>query len=267
MTVFEGYARYYDLLYGDKDYRAEVTYLEGLIERFGVSEPREGGADKRLLELGCGTGNHGTIFVEDGFSVCGVDFSEEMLSGARKRIEGLPEGVARKIKVSHGDVRTVRLDERFDYITCPFHVINYQTTDSDLKELLETAAFHLEEGGLFIFDCWYGPAVESDRPELRVKRVEDKEYRITRIAEPEMDAAARRVDVRYELFITEKESGEIESLKEIHPMRYLFPDEVEEFLKGGGFELLHSEEWLTGKVPGIDTWSVTFVARKGGGGF
>jgi hypothetical protein len=45
-------------------------------------------------------------------------------------------------------------------------------------------------------------------------------------------------------------------------MRYLFKPEVAMMLKLAGLELIHGEEWLTGKVPGFDTWGVCFVARR-----
>jgi len=33
-SVFADYARYYDLLYKDKDYEGEADYVDGLIRRF-----------------------------------------------------------------------------------------------------------------------------------------------------------------------------------------------------------------------------------------
>lgn len=35
-TVFKDYSRYYNLLYRDKDYMAEVEYISSLLERFSV---------------------------------------------------------------------------------------------------------------------------------------------------------------------------------------------------------------------------------------
>ena len=34
--VFDAYARYYDLLYKDKDYAGEAAYVHGLIQKYGT---------------------------------------------------------------------------------------------------------------------------------------------------------------------------------------------------------------------------------------
>lgn len=66
MTIFGDYARYYDVLYQDKDYAGEADFvLSCLVRRQG--EPRT------LLDLGCGTGRHGLEMARRGVSVTGVD--------------------------------------------------------------------------------------------------------------------------------------------------------------------------------------------------
>jgi hypothetical protein len=54
-----------------------------------------------------------------------------------------------------------------------FHVFSYQTTNGDLVAALTTAKEHLNPDGILIFDCWYGPAVLSNKPTIRVKTIED----------------------------------------------------------------------------------------------
>ena len=50
-----------------------------------------------------------------------------------------------------------------------FAVLGYQHTNADVLDALATARAHLDVGGLFAFDVWYGPAVLSERPSERVK--------------------------------------------------------------------------------------------------
>ena len=59
-AVFNSYSRYYNLLYRDKDYLAEVEYILDLIRRFSVS-------GTQLLEFGSGTGKHGRLLAERGY--------------------------------------------------------------------------------------------------------------------------------------------------------------------------------------------------------
>lgn len=249
MSVFDAYAEYYDLLYAEKEYQREVEYVNRHIQSH-VAE-----ADT-LLDLGCGTGRHALEFANQGFEVMGIDQSARMVDSARARTN-----TDQSVEVAQDDVRSARLDRNFDVVTALFHVVSYQQSNKDLRQSLETVRDHLADGGLFVFDCWYGPAVLTIRPETRIKRLENKDVRITRIAEPEMYANANLVDVNYTIFVEEKGCNRIEELEETHTMRYLFKPEVDSLLQEYGLRVRSCEEWMTERTPGFDTWSVMFVAQ------
>jgi hypothetical protein len=63
--------------------------------------------------------------------------------------------------------------------------------------------------GVFVFDCWYGPAVLSCRPEVRVKRCENSQLKVFRVAEPTMYPERNIVDVNYTAWVEQKSTGEI----------------------------------------------------------
>lgn len=251
MNPFGAYSRYYDLLYRDKDYRGETEFIRTLLDRH-----RPG--TESILELGCGTGIHAALLTGEGFNVHGVDRSVEMLEQARIRKNGLPATASSRLHFSPGDLRTFRCGEKFDAVLALFHVMSYQTTDHDLCAAFATAKAHLREGGIFIFDCWYGPAVLLELPETRVKRLEDEEIEATRIAEPVLHLNRNCVDVRYQVLIRERSSNRMETLSESHLMRYLFLPEIETLFERAGMRLAFSSEWMTGKEPGGDTWGVCF---------
>ncbi len=254
MSVFSKYAHYYDLLYRDKDYAAEGAYIHRLILKFAPET-------RSILELGCGTGIHAGILAAHGYQVHGVDQSAEMLGAASKRAAQLSRDLASRLSFSPGDIRTVRVGRKFDAVISLFHVMSYQTTQDDLMASFATAKSHLTPGGIFIFDCWYGPAVISQQPEVRVKRLEDEQIEVTRIAEPVLHPAEQIVDVHYQVFIRNKADHAIEELRETHRMRYLFDYEIDSLLAQQGLALLDRSEWLSGNVPGDDTWGVCFVVR------
>jgi SAM-dependent methyltransferase len=247
MTVFAAYSRYYDLLYRDKDYAAEAGYVHDLIARY-----RPGA--KTVLDLGCGTGRHAALLAQRGYQVAGVDLSEEMLNVARK---GAP-----KLDFTQGDVRTVRLGKTFDVVASLFHVMSYQTSNDDLRAALATIREHLAPGGVFVFDCWYGPAVLTSRPETRIKRLEDEAIQVTRLAEPVLHPNRSVVDVNYHVLIRDKQSGAVEELRETHAMRYLFAPEVQLLLDGAGLKLLALREFMSERDPGFDTWNAVFVGAR-----
>lgn len=244
MSVFNEYARYYDLLYRDKDYAGEAEYVGGLI-RSNVP-----GAES-LLNLGCGSGRHDRCLAEHGYSVTGVDMSEEMLSCARTSAAGNSS-----LEYFHGDARTVRLGRKFDAVISLFHVMSYQTTNADIKAAFATATAHLKPGGLFLFDCWYGSGVLSDRPTRGVKELEDDAIKVTRIVEPLLHPNENVVDVNYHVSISNKVTGEIRDIRETHRMRYLFIPEIIGYLEDAGLSPRFFVSWMKDAPPVDTTWYI-----------
>jgi SAM-dependent methyltransferase len=255
MTVFGNYSSYYDLLYRDKDYVGEAQFIHNLIQTHAPDS-------KNILELGCGTGNHATLLAKNGYNLHGVDLSQEMLNFANKRLSQCPQELAAKLQFTQGDIRQVRLNKKFDVVLSLFHVISYQTTNEDLLAAFTTAKSHLKPGGIFVFDVWYGPAVLTEPPAVRVKRLEDELIQVTRIAEPIIYPNENLVDVNYHVFIKNKNSGAVDELRETHTMRYLFKSEIEFLLSGVQIQLIDCQEWLTNQQPGLNTWGIYFVVRN-----
>lgn len=254
MNVFNLYAGYYNLLYMDKDYAGETAYVHKLIQKYHTGA-------KSILDLGCGTGRHDILLAEKGYSVTGVDRSEEMLAIANAQAKNKIENKRSTLTFLKGDVRDIRFNKTFDVVISLFHVMSYQTTNEDLKAAFETARANLKQGGIFIFDCWYGPAVLTDRPSVRTKQLEDEDIFVMRTAEPLMHPNENVVDVNYTVQVRDKLSSKMEEFKELHRMRYMFKPEIEMMLKAEGLTFVYCEEWVTGRSPGFDTWSVCFICK------
>ena len=247
-VLFDAYSEYYDLLYRDKDYAGEVRYVLGHIERYG-----KGG--KRLLELGCGTGDHACLLAAAGYEVTAIDSSAQMVEQARRKNAGS------SINFRMGDARDFRAERHYDTVAAFFHVASYQTTDDDIRRLFETASNHLAPGGLFIFDFWYGPAVLTQGPAVRVKRVENERIRVVRIAEPEMNPRCNSVVVKYQVLVENKETQVLSRFEEHHTMRYFFEPEIRLLLGERDIHVLRFEEWMSSKPPSVTTWGVVCLAR------
>jgi SAM-dependent methyltransferase len=254
MSNFSGYAKYYDLLYHDKNYHEEALYINGIIENHLPKEKIS------LLNLGCGTGQHDFIFLENGYEVTGIDRSAAMIENANETLKEKYSGA--KASFMQGDIRSFRIEPKYDVVVSLFHVASYQTTNPDIVSMFETANHHLKEDGLFIFDCWYGPAVLTRRPEVRIKRLENEEISITRIAEPVLYPNDNVVDVNYEVIITDKKKTNQEIIMEKHSMRYFFVPEINFLLQHTNLKIIRCEEWMTGKDPGFESWNVVFICKK-----
>ena len=248
--TFRRYGAYYDLLYRDKDYAAESAYISGILRDHGL-------VAGRLLEFGSGTGIHGRLLAARGFDILGIERSEAMAAVAEAAAPNCSG-----FKCLRGDLRTVRLPDLFDGVLALFHVISYQTSNTDVAEAFANAARHLRPAGLFFFDVWHGPAVLKQRPAVRVKRVEDASTRLVRVAEPELDANASVVTVDYTLFAESKSDSRLTTFTERHRVRYFFPVEIGLLAQQAGFAVESSREFLTGQTPSEATWGVGYVLRK-----
>ena len=254
MSVFGNYSNYYDLLYKDKDYAGEAKYVDEVLQKWVPGA-------RSILELGCGTGTHAVHLIQKGYSIHGVDISESMIARAEKNKKRLDPYLARRLFLSIGDIRNLRLDRTYEAVIALFHVISSLLKNDDIQAVLATVISHLKKNGIFLFDCWYGPAVLTERPEVREKYFEDDHYKIIRRAEPKMIANTNIVEVKYQLLAENKATGRVEKIEETHRMRYFFKPEVEIFFSSAGIQIVDFFEWMTAREPGFDTWSVCFVGR------
>jgi len=247
--MFNNYAKYYNLLYKDKDYHAEIDHIHSLIKQFSMKPVKD------VLDVGCGTGTHAYYMAQLGYQMTGIDISPEMINHAlTKKIPNADFRIENAISFS--------LNKKFDTITSLFHVLSYQTATENARAMIKNACEHLNENGLFIFDFWYGPAVLNEKPSVKIKRLEDDEIKVTRIAEPVLKVNENIVDVNFEMVIYDKRNNQYNIVVEVHPMRYFFRPEIELFLGSVGMELLYFNEWMTGQAPSEHTWGVCCVASK-----
>lgn len=247
--VFNSYAKYYDLLYGDKDYNKETDYIVSLIKQYTLKK------NLRILDIGCGTGIHAKYLSERGYKVTGIDFSEEMIKIAQ-------ENKNDKTEFYVADATRFNLDKKFDIILSLFHVVSYQSSNKDIQNMFLNVSKHLNPNGLFIFDFWYGPAVLTEIPSIKIKRFENIEIKVVRIAEPLMNTSKNIVDVNYEIIVSNKIDDSVEFIKETHTMRYLFIPEINGLVENCKMTILDYGEWFTKQSPSPHTWGVYCIAKK-----
>lgn len=242
---FTLYSKYYDLLYQNKDYASEVSYISDCIKLHAPNA-------KTILEFGSGTGGHGLILQKKGYEVYGLERSQQMVEEARSK----------GFTCEQADIVNIELNRKFDVIIALFHVISYVTANVSLEKIFRNAAKHLNTHGLFIFDVWYSPAVYYQKPETRIKRVENSDITVIRIAEPEDHFDLNVVDVNYTILVKDKNTKRCIEFQEKHPMRHFSIPEIDLLATHTGFELIKAEEFLTGNEPSKDTWGVNFILQE-----
>lgn len=244
--IFKKFSDYYELLYKDKDYNAEAAYIHNLISRHNVNF-------KDILEFGSGTGKHARILAGLGYTVHGIELSENMISRAK---------IVPGFTCQQGDITSSKMDKTYDVVTSLFHVMCYQITNKQLKDVFENAAAHLNKDGLFIFDFWYSPAVYAQKPSVRVKRAANEKIEITRIAEPVIIPNENRVDINYSIYVKSLIDQKIHMITETHSVRHFSLPEIDIICEMCGFKRLQTEEFKTGKKVSEDTWGSCVLLKK-----
>ncbi len=114
---------------------------------------------------------------------------------------------------------------------------------------------------MFICDFWYGPAVLIQRPEERIKIVQDGGDRILRVVKPDMNTLENVVNVHYHI-IRLRGDRLVEETHEKHTMRYYFKPEIDFLLARAGFRLERFCPFVNlDKKASDDAWSVMAISR------
>lgn len=249
MNNFRLYSEYYDLLYKEKPYSEESDFIISLLDKYRTFKV------KTILELGSGSGGHAHFFSKKGFEITGIELSPGMVEMARTK--NIPN-----FNIIEGNISSFNLEMKFDAVVSLFHVVSYLTNNADLISMFNSVNNNLKEGGLFIFDCWYSPAVIRQRPETRVKRISNENLSIVRIAESKENVNNNTVNVDFEVNIKKNNDGQVSTIEESHLMRHFSIPEIQLIANFCGFEVIKCEEALTSNIPSCETWAVCFVLKK-----
>ena len=242
---FEYLAKYYDLIYKDKEYKREVNFIEDTFEN--SYKP------KKILEIGCGTGNYTRILLERGYEITAVDISENMLKIAKEKCA---------CNFISGNIRDISINDKFDACIAMFAVMGYITENSDIVKVLNNIRKHLKPNGLFVFDVWNGLAVLRTLPECRIKEAENDEVKILRIAIPNLRSFNHICEVNYKLIVLNKENMAFNEVNETHVVRFYFPQEIKHYLEKAGFAVLKICPFLD--LNGIvdeTVWNIAVIAK------
>jgi SAM-dependent methyltransferase len=171
MSVYEEFAR----LYAGGDYcefsRRMCEYLPAALKALGVNP-------KKILDLACGEGTFAFAASRLGYSVTGLDLSEQMLGFARRhaREAGTPVDLVR------ADMRSLPFTRGFDLVTCWFDSLNYILDLDALSRVFRGVAGALERDGIFMFDMntIYGLAVNWRENPCCVERDADGIFEVHR---------------------------------------------------------------------------------------
>jgi SAM-dependent methyltransferase len=246
LKTFRSYSKYYDLFYQKKNYKKEVDCIIKLLKKFKFKK-------KELLEFGSGTGNHAEFFVKKGYKVHGIEKSKNMIA-LSKKINGFT--------CQHGDICKIKLKKKYDIVLSLFHVINYQNNKKNLNDFFKNARYHLKPKSILGFDFWYTPAVNFQKPKIRLSEFKNKNLRIIKLAEPEIIKQKNIVNVKYTIIMNNFFKKTTEVVRENHRMKHFSLNDLEKAFKKYKFRYIYSRELISNKKPSKNTWGVFCLLQK-----
>ena len=154
---YKEFAKYYDLFYQKKNYNLETSFIFSLVLK-----------KSKILDIGCGTGIHGSILEEKGYNVDGVDINKEMIEIAKTRISG---------SLYCQDMLNLNINNKYDVIISMFAVINHLKNKKELIEVFKNMNNILNQDGLIIIDL-HNPKASGEKIEEYngIKRTMKWEY-------------------------------------------------------------------------------------------
>lgn len=139
--TYQKMASVYDVLMEEAPYQDWLDFTTGFLQQSGKSV-------NHIADLGCGTGRITTSLARMGYTMTGVDISEDMLSYAQQH--AMEKGV--HVQWIHQDLRELAGFHDLDMVISYCDVLNYITTEEELLIIFSHVQNMLSDGGLFIFD-------------------------------------------------------------------------------------------------------------------
>lgn len=242
---------YYDLLFAHKDYSKETELCLKLSNRYGIKNPT------KILEIGCGTGNHTLNLAQTNKEITAIDTDQEMINLAAKKVKA--SGI-KNIKLLKSKVEDLK-NQKFDLVIAMFNVITYIEEFDELEDFINGVSNVLRQNGVFIFDCWNGVAAMVDPPNVKKISLKHQDEELSLIVTPEVNLFKQLVNLTYDFRVKSKKS--IKSSIYILPQKLWTPDEISWVLTKARFETkVISPLFNINKKATEKDWKILFCARK-----
>jgi ubiquinone/menaquinone biosynthesis C-methylase UbiE len=215
-AIYRGLAKYYDLLYPDKNYKQEAGKIRQIIKKYEKTSGND------LLEVACGTGKHAQYLKND-FSILATDVNAGILKVARANVTG--------VKFRQADMINFNLGKRFDVVLCLFSAIGYVKTYANLRKTFRSFARHMKTGGLVIIDPWRS---KSDfKTGSHLTTYESKHLKIAVLASAEVRGSLSITDDHY---LIAEENQNIKFLVDRHEMGLFEKKNIVRAMKDAGLQ-------------------------------
>lgn len=224
MKLYHQLAEYY---YSIEDKHRDITDDISLIKTL-----LKGKKNPRILDLGCGTGEHIALLHKLGFDCVGIDNSYDMLEIAQERFPDSGDFI-------EGDITSFDYFEEFDMVISLFGSLNYMIDDEEVDGVLWNTWRALKPKGIGLFEIWNSIPVKKIK-EKSLSNVSTTNYNgiiidRERGFKPLHYVNRTVVEVSYKYTVKGDASQEIVTDK--HIMRAFERKEIEKLLLDNGFKI------------------------------
>jgi ubiquinone/menaquinone biosynthesis C-methylase UbiE len=251
---YDEFAAVYDKLTSNIDYKVCAQYIADILYENGLK-------DGILLDLACGTGSLCIEIQKHDFTVFGVDESCEMLSAARRKVDD--EEICDVFLICQ-KMEDLNLACKVDAVICMLDSLNHLESIDAVNAVFEKAAFHLNSGGLFIFDVNTPYKHENILGDYSFVMEYDDVYCIWQNEYCRDDD--HRVDICLDFFIKDAKTNNYKRSSQNITERAYEISELENALKQCGFDVVNIFDDMTKNTIKKDTQRAVFVTRKGTNG-
>jgi len=246
--TYHDFAYLYDYLMSDAPYGSWQQFVKRCLERYG----REGA--KRLLDVGCGTGELSIRLAQEGFEVTGIDLSEDMLTVAQGKTE--EKGV--KVDYFQQNMTELMGFAPFDCAIIFCDSLNYLHNENEVKQTFKRIYDHLHEDGLLLFDVHSIYKIEHDFMNATFASNDENIGYIWNCFPGEFPHS-----VEHELtFYVRDASGLYKRYDELHVQRTYEINQYESWLVSCGFKIIEISADFTDNAPTETSERIFFVAKK-----
>ena len=211
---------YHNMYQNIFDYEKEFGFYDKILKK---------NKSRRILEIGCGSGNLAKYFLQEEYKYTGMDLSKNMLAIAKK--------VEPKANFVQSDMRKMRFKKKFDAIMITGRSFSYLTKNKDVQKTLDSVYMNLKRGGVLIFDNFNAEKIISLKKKKFRHESELHGVKYCRISTKTPNLKYGWTENWSANYSIKEKGRKTRTIRDKSVLRSFTIDEIGLFLKLAGFEL------------------------------
>jgi len=217
--------KYYDLMHKHRNYDQEANFINQIVQKLWPEA-------NKILDIGCGTGEHAIRMAQRGYKVTCVDTSQDMLKLAREKANTAGVSIDFRCK----DLGKLDFNEEFQAAYCLGYTFLYLTVYSEVENFLKNINRALLPSGILLIDFLNGWSLIEKYPKDKFV-YRDGQTTIFQFNQASLDKRRRVRHIEF-YYIIRDGSDKVRTAFAEEDLRIFFEDEVLILMASYGFEAL-----------------------------